>query len=307
MKGERFMLNEWLVHPHLRTSDKILMLLFEVGAARAEQLASLLDLKESSVQKKVFLIRKKGVSPQEELKVKRLKREIDKYRANLGEADAETRSEYQRLCVKHDQQKNEWIKIDTLAESGKSVYRLGIQGLNYVYEFMQRSQRPQELGEGQLSHHVGLLDIFIRLIQRYGKDGFQWFSTWESTDFLFRNLELLYRDQWKRDPQRARNERREVIRPDARLFSKSKAFWIENDNGSEWTRQLEDKMKEYVATLARIENQDPIVWVTVNEFRKKKLEQIWEYVRQDYKNPPKMYFFKAGEETDFLGNTPILI
>lgn len=301
------MLTEWLVHPELRTPDKILMLLFEAGAARADQLASLLKIKESSVQKKVFLIRKKGVPPQEALKLKRLKKEIDEARANRREAAAEIREEYQRLCVKHEQQKDEWIKIDTLAGSGKSVYRLGIQGFTYVYQVMHRTNKPQELGEGQISHHVGLLEIFIRLVRRYRTEEIQWFGTWEATDFLFRNLEHLYRHEWEKDPQRARNERKEVIRPDARFFSGPNACWIEYDNGTEWTRQLEDKMKEYVATLARIENQDPIVWVTVNEFRKKKLEQIWEYVRQDYKNPPKMYFFKTGEETDFLGNMAILI
>jgi len=67
------------------------------------------------------------------------------------------------------------------------------------------------------------------------------------------------------------------------------ARWIEYDNDTEAPRIIEKKLREYVKTLNRVDNHDPVIWVAPTEKRKNELKDIWEYIQgtfsQTFHNP----------------------
>lgn len=191
----------------------------------------------------------------------------------------------------------------------------------------------EERSDAQWKHYLGLNDILVRLIQAV-KDPqeqeqdfmhtvlnrIKWHNTWAATDFLFRSMELMYQEKWKKDPKKARDERKEIIHPDAYLIFDEIARWIEYDNDTEAPRIIEKKLREYVKTLNRVDNHDPVIWVAPTEKRKNELKDIWEYIQGTFdvvengtieENQvsflPEMYFFQAGEEVEFIVPTVVSV
>jgi len=86
----------------------------------------------------------------------------------------------------------------------------------------------EERSDAQWKHYLGLNDILVRLIQAV-KDPqeqdfmhtvlnrIKWHNTWAATDFLFRSMELMYQEKWKKDPKKSpRRTKRD--HPPRRLF-----------------------------------------------------------------------------------------
>ncbi|GAB6936006.1 hypothetical protein JCM14720_19270 [Calditerricola yamamurae] len=195
------------------------------------------------------------------------------------------------------EEKDLWLKAYPIPGQSRDVaYSLGRLGLEYAQEMALQLHRVREAPQAQVAHYIGINDILVRLLEQgVSRDRIVWLSSTEATDVLLR--------QWDRK-QKQKLDRRDLIRPDARLILDNKhRYWIEYDNNTEGPRQLERKFHAYVKTLMPIKDTSPVVWVAFTENRRDYLKANWEaFVNLFYKDEfvPQMYFFIPGEDTQFF-------
>jgi len=178
----------------------------------------------------------------------------------------------------------------------RRAYSLNKAGIRYVKEMMQSDNLyVKETPEAHIRHYLGINEILVRLLEGgVEREGLIWLSTAEATDYLSRLLEVLGE----------KFDRRNLIRPDARVVLKHASFWLEFDNDTEPTRVLERKFRQYVNSLTLTNNTEPVVWVAENEKRRRYLAEQWEIVKtvsyEDRDDLPEMYFFVEGEDVAFM-------
>lgn len=307
-------------HPDLKAEQRLLKALDELGIARRDQLADCLGWTENSVQTYIHRIRRKGTDPEVVRRFKELKEKIISQWSRKTDAPASIREEYNQLYQELNTQRNEWVKIYHPPKDAKiSCYMLGSQAMESIKAFSYRPVKAEEVSQIKWGHYLGVNDILVRLIRRISPEGrinlnevmrrLKWGNEWSATDFLFRSMEVIYQEEWKRNPKKAREERREIIRPDAYIVLDGILYWIEFDNDTEAPRKIEKKLKEYILTLNRIDNRSPVVWVAKSKERSDELRDIWEYTQETFQSEegekrisfiPEMYFFDSGCETDFF-------
>lgn len=195
-------------------------------------------------------------------------------------------------------ERDEWIRCYRLPLDKNRIgaFTLGRQGIRYVTAMLnERKPRRRESPRAQIPHTLGINEILCRLLTNGAeKESLSWLSTLECVDFLahlYENRGLPF-------------DLKTTIRPDARLITGNRAYWIEYDNRTEGPRKLETKFHQYVATLhhekAGWMDRAPIVWVTIDEQRRAYLEKLWIATRERFGEWPEMHFFVEGKETDFL-------
>jgi hypothetical protein len=204
--------------------------------------------------------------------------------------------------------KMKWIRNERICyQDDRSCYSLGQLGLSYV---AQRYQYPltKENRFAHSAHSLGINDILIRLFEKMtNPKELEWYGTKEAVQVLYRMCRL----------QDESIQEKGLIRPDAFLIFQGERFWLEYDNETEGSKQLEEKMMEYHARLTPLSrswkdrngrirkpiDQSPVIWVTNTVHRKSYLKSIWKQLikfRLDGQQVPKMLFFVASEETDFF-------
>ncbi|GGE29068.1 hypothetical protein GCM10011571_34000 [Marinithermofilum abyssi] len=280
-------------HPHLSAEERLLMVLDELGMADRNHIAAVLQWTDNSVRTIIHRLRSKGISAEDRDRLEQLKKEIQNKWGERREAPAEVRREYQTLSQSIQEARDAWIRIirPTKAAKRNNLYTLGVKGIQYCRQIILEQQGTiKEKQDSHWGHYVGLNDILLRLIQSFGYEKLQWYGSYEATSYLFRSLDQLGE----------KYDRKKVIRPDALGVIDGQMVWFEYDNDTEWTQQIEKKMREYVETLTRIQDPNPVVWVAPSHERATKLQEIWEYIREEFDVIPKMYFFEAGKEIDWL-------
>lgn len=176
------------------------------------------------------------------------------------------------------------------------VYGLGRAAMQYVHDMRHEDRKVRDTPLGQARHFIGINDVLVRALQILDRGSITWLPSYEATDRLILNINN------KKDET---FNRRNMIRPDAKLTIKGAAYYIEFDNDTENPRQLEKKFHSYVQTLSAINDLvSPILWITTNAKRKSYLQRNWEATKRiSYpgQNLPKMYFFEEGEELSLYG------
>lgn len=306
-------------HPELKADQRLLMAIDELGIVRRDQLAECLGWTENSVQTYIHRIRRKAVDEETARRFRDLKKKLNQ------EVNQATRMEYEDLSQEIKAKKNQWIQIIHPPRDLKTTcYKLGEQGIQAIRSFRSlRLGKIEERSDAHWAHYLGTNDILVRLIRTIkGQhttmapilDRIKWYNTLAATDFLFRSMELMYLEEWKKDPKKAKDERREIIHPDAMLIiDEHLIYWIEFDRDTESPRIIERKLIEYVKTLNRVDNRNPVFWVTTSKRRRDELRDIWEYIQGTFEVVekltgeenqvtflPDMYFFEAGEEVEFF-------
>lgn len=193
------------------------------------------------------------------------------------------------------EEKDQWLRSFPVAKREEVIaYSLGKLGMRYAQEMRFEYNRGREAPQSQVAHYIGTHDVLIRLLEKgIQRDQVQWLSSVEATELLLRMWE------WNKKEI----NRRELIRPDARLIFSEKRYWVEYDNNTEGPRQLERKFHDYVKTLIPINENSPILWVTFDEQRKDYLARNWgAFCRQFYQDKPvpTMEFFVEHEDTQYL-------
>lgn len=256
------MIFHWVNHPDLRALDRFIMVLHELGMADRRHLGSVLGWKENTVRWAIREMRSRGSTPEE---------------------------------------KDEWLSFKTPARGRRrNMYALGSQGIQYAQSIMMQRGSVREVSDGQWGHYLGLNNILVRLIESVGREKLKWYNTLEATDFLFRAMKMMKKEEWSKNSKQEREDRRKIIRPDALISIEDQMYWVEFDNDTEWTRQIENKMHDYVETLTSIQDPNPVVWITTSERRCNFLKDIWEYSRLNFDLVPKMYFFEEGQEVELF-------
>ena len=215
--------------------------------------------------------------------------------------------------AKTKKERKEWIKnIRTDYPLDKSCYALGREGVNFINSAFQCDIRYKniEYREAQTAHELGLNDICIRLIEKQlsgANLNIEWYNTKEAKQILYRMCSI----------QKPDIDEKEMIKPDAYLMINQHGFWIEYDNTTEGTRVIEEKLLDYVRYLKPLANpwidqygkrqkplhKAPVIWVTPDIKRRDYLERIWKqlvYLRFRDEYVPNMFFFLAGEDTQFF-------
>lgn len=256
------MIFHWVDHPDLKAIDRFIMVLYELGMADRHHLSSVLGWKENTVRWAIRELRSRGAAPEE---------------------------------------KDEWLSFKTPTHGRrKHMYALGPRGIQYAQSTMMQRSSIKEVSDSQWGHYLGLNNILVRLIESVGREKLKWYNTFEATDYLFRAIKMMKKEEWEKNPKLEREDRRKIIRPDALISIEDQMYWLEFDNDTEWTRQIESKMNDYVETLTSIQDPNPVIWVTTSERRCNFLKEIWEYTRLNFDLVPKMYFFEEGQETELF-------
>lgn len=256
------MLLDWIDNNSLDRCSQVLNTIYDLRMATKRQLIAATGLKEENLNKTLSAIRK---MPSEE--------------------------------------KDDWIKaikIRSIVPEKTSfmytIYSLGNKGIAYVQQQRLQEVRIREAPVAQMFHFVGINAILQRAIENFGRESVTWNSESDLADIIY--LQLKYEEL--NEPNR-----RSIIRPDARLrlHSTSDAFlewYIEFDNNTESTRQLEIKFHRYVELYDRLKLSTPILWVTTTEKRRDYLQRNWNATMDvffpDHPSKPVSLFVVEGDE-----------
>lgn len=266
------MIFKWLEHQEIKHDEKakLLLLLYDLGGASERQICHLTGWSHSKFHYVLTQIKRKSPTKEE-----------------------------RKLWVKSER---------TNYTLDKSIYMLEKSGMKHVANILQLPGTSiREDSEAQSEHTLGITDILLRFLEVNNNNSIQWYGTKEATDLLYRMVRTINPDIQKR----------KLPRPDAYALFLYFSCWIEYDRSTESPLQIEEKYIDYVENLNLIGNtwtdstgkqrkplnSSPVVWVTVNEGRRRLLEQTWkQLVRLRYSGGevPKMYFFTTGEETPFF-------
>lgn len=174
---------------------------------------------------------------------------------------------------------------DSKAQYG---YYLDEFAQKWVTEFLQLPRKPEFAG-AQKSHTLGINAILLRHLERYGREGVSWYSTQEAAD------ELLYLRKATLNASDA-DLRGSAIRPDAAIKTPESGWaWLEFDNATEGSRVILKKFQMYIVNLADLhESLRRVVWVTTNETRRRRLQQIFDGMEEE--TGARMEFYVQGDE-----------
>jgi hypothetical protein len=257
-------------HPDLNRQEQLMAFIFKLGMLERSQLATLMATTEINIKQLIHNIRHQEISSEK-------------------------------------QEKDKWINsVRGKKRESKRLYKLGPKGLQLAAKALYYTGSYEELDTAQREHFRGLNEILVRLIRAIDRQETiqyaEWYNTKDSFQELIRIWEWYRQKQWLDDPKLRKEDIRKMARPDALLILNNQRAWVEFDTGSEDTPQLEDKYKRWAYSLVKFNIQDPVVWITTKESRTKKLSSLWEYRKSmlNMKYYPSMYFFTAGEDTDFF-------
>lgn len=257
------MIFRWLDHPSFTRDEQLIAILYDLGMASKRQLLAVTGWNPLVLRNRLRSIRKRGQTLEE---------------------------------------KDLWLKAYPIAgtlhndRDSRVAYSLGRLGLEYAQDMALQTRRVREAPQAQVAHYLGINDILARLLEQgVSRDRITWQSSAEATDVLLQRWE---------NRRKEKLDRRDLIRPDARLvLDGERRFWLEYDNNTESSRQLERKFHAYVKTFTPIEEANPVIWVAIDRSRKDYLKANWSaFVRLFYKNKqiPEMRFFIPGEDTHFF-------
>ena len=181
----------------------------------------------------------------------------------------------------------------------KVVYSLGMKAIRYVQTLRGLEPRSREAPSAQTGHFIGINDILMRSLERYGHDRIGWYSEMELAVLLYLDI----KDAVNKEP--AMNA---IIRPDGMLLIDGQRHFVEFDNATEGPRKLETKFSRYIDLYEMVQDYEnvPILWVANTEKRLTYIKNNWEitvskfYAGYEAKKIPKCLFAVAGEESEVL-------
>jgi hypothetical protein len=184
-------------------------------------------------------------------------------------------------------------------------YTLKSDGIEYAcairretFQFGNKKKKAHR--KGQAGHFIGFNNILCRLIE----------NQVDFSDFMFgkevlKHLRFVFKKVAVDETNRIKSEYpRLPFRPDGLVTINEKSFYLEYDTGSEAIGQLIDRIENYVEGYQDIQEKDrlPVVWITVGEARKKKIEAAGKEIKEKYpkRKLPIMIAFVEAEEVDFF-------
>ncbi|TCW41590.1 protein involved in plasmid replication-relaxation [Laceyella sacchari] len=200
------------------------------------------------------------------------------------------------------EEKNQWIQYYVPPHRSKmNLYYLGEKGLAYCVKALNQAKK-KPVAHGQWEHYEGLYNIYLRVMESANQ--VVWRTTQEATEYLFRSYKLQKAEEWKKEPKLERETKKNLIHPDALVVINGKMFWMEFDNSTESSSQLEERMEGYIRVMNDLKETAPVVWVVKDAWRKADLQFVWGYTSKGHAVVPRMEFFVQGEEVDFLCSSP---
>lgn len=261
------MISDWISNDSLTRIDQVLNVIYDLRICTKNQLIAITGLG---------------------------KHNIDSIIKNIRKLPVNTRGEG----------KEEWLQIRGLnlpkkPGDPKVVYSLGKTAIRHVRTLRGLESRSREAPSSQMGHFVGINDILVRSIEKYGHDRVQWFSEMELATLLF----LQIKEVMDIEPKASA-----ILRPDAQLIIDGQPYFIEFDNATEGPRQLEGKFSRYIELYEILDySMIPVLWVANTQKRLNYIQKNWEitvsrvYAGYDTAKIPKFLFAVAGEEHEITG------
>ncbi|MBD1373845.1 replication-relaxation family protein [Hazenella sp. IB182357] len=206
--------------------------------------------------------------------------------------------------------RDEWIQaVGATGRGGEATYSLGALGLTHAYALLGEDKGSRVPVSGQIAHSLGINEILCRLIQQKGdRKGVQWFGTKQASQYVYHHMTKRKFDEKRlhtgysvkvQPPKKGR------ISPDALCgVNGVGSFFIEFDTGTKHGTKLEDQFHRYFQLPSETNMKMPTtIWVTVDEKRAKRLQEVYWNARSDYPKDYKfheMQIFVAGAETSYM-------
>jgi hypothetical protein len=216
-----------------------------------------------------------------------------------GWTDAKIKYCFRRIYEKKGPEEEPMIQYQFLPgpRFRSRVYSLTMTGVRYVHEMMELEAKLRTVSEGQLFHYLGINNVVIRAVQRFGRDNVTWLSSREVTEELYLSRRLY---SVENDPKGR------LIRPDAAIAVQGgRSAWIEYDNATESTAKLEGKFRAYVNLYRELGKfTKPVLWIAPTQERRTFLQRVYMALKKQLQWPdePLQLFFVEGEEQDWIGN-----
>lgn len=181
------------------------------------------------------------------------------------------------------------------------AYCLSKEGIRYVNGMLGiETLRIRVVPSGQMMHYIGLNDIAVRALKKFGRENIKWLSTRESGE----DLALWYNNRT------GKVMKPNLTRPDATFIAieTNKKVFIKLDNDMDTPAKLVEKFQAYydLGECTWIENDTnnlPLtLWVTRADTRLDYLQRLWPYLLKHNRhgNAPDIHFLKYGKEVTWL-------
>ena len=295
---------------NLARYERLIALLYDLGVATLDQLLVLTGWTRAQINHALNDIRNMVPTP-ERLKydqqiLKQAKAgEITMDKLDLLKLEASIKDKKAAL----NKAREEWLVTYQAEKNGKAFYTLGSKGTQYATLMREEPFKKWKMApKQQTNHYYGVNQILVRL-RRMGILEKDWLCGRETERELY-----YYFNRYKKKNGLS-SKTTLYFRPDACLIlDDHHSFFIEYDTGSESPARLRQRFANCLRLYQALDEVKankimlPIVWVTVRESRKKRIEEVAQEVLQDYKQdhdgeniivPPSVCFVE-GEDTKFF-------
>lgn len=295
--------------PNLSNAERLIALLYDLGIASLDQLIILTGWNAQKINQALHDIRNRVPIPATFKRDKKILAMCKKGEIKLSETERlKLEASLKDKKAKLDKEREKWLVAYQAHKTAKAYYTLGAEGIRYATlmrrePFTKWKITPRQ----QANHYHGINEILVRLRKAGIKEN-DWLCGREAEQELY-----YYFNRYKKR-KKLPAKTKLYYRPDAYLvLDHQHDFFIEYDTSSEspskLKRRFQNCLKLYQA-LKEVEAKlmPPIVWVTVRESRKRRIEEIAQEVLVDYKQdhdgeniivPPSVCFVE-GEDTKFF-------
>jgi hypothetical protein len=210
---------------------------------------------------------------------------------------------------KEKEEKDKWLRFWRLPDQ-TYAYALGKYGLEWAVSLRKESMgsgytKKKPHAQGHAAHFLGFNNILCRLLDA-GIPIEEWMVGKEVMSYLF--YEFKERQTIKGGGIETKKIKFLPFRPDGLLRVHDHVFFLEYDTGSESNTKLKERLDRYFIGYSKLKphTHHTVIWVTVSERRKKRIEEAGAAVYETYKNEfgetptPQMCAFVEGEETEFF-------
>lgn len=181
------------------------------------------------------------------------------------------------------------------------AYCLSREGVRYVNGMLGiETFRIRVVPDGQMMHYIGLNDIAVRVLKKFGREGIKWLSTRESEE----NLTLWY------NHRTGKVMKNNLTRPDATFIAAetNKKVFIKLDNDMDETAKLVEKFQAYYdlgedTWIENDTNKPLTLWVARTDTRLDYLQRLWSSLLNTNRHGHALgiiHFLKYGKEDTWL-------
>jgi hypothetical protein len=302
-------IDKWVSMEDLTNWEKLISLLYDLGIATIEQIEVLTGWDRFRINAAIKDIRNRVPIPARLQHDRKILRQAKRGQIQMT---AEDRSKLEAVIKdrqdKIEREREKWIIAYLSGKNGIKYYTLGSEGIKYACSMRQEPfQKWKITPRTQANHFSGINDILVR-IRKAGIKEQEWLCGRETEQELY-----YYFNRYKKKSKLPAKTRL-YCRPDAYLkLEEGFHFFVEYDAGTESVAKLKKRFENYLKLYQALAEVDAsmmpaVIWVTVSESRKKRIEEIAKEVQRDFLSDhagekvivPVSVCFVAGNETKFF-------